>query len=116
MNMENSDTKVVYATLGRRLMASIIDSWVFLFFFIGIPLLIEPFIKESFTGLAVLMYAPIFVLEPLLVSYWGQTVGQYLMGIRVAREADLSRCPLALLPRLVFWQALMAGIYVHEDL
>ena len=96
MNVENSDTKVVYATLGRRLMASVIDSWVLLFFFIGIPLLIEPFTKESFTGLAVLMYAPVFVLEPLLVSYWGQTVGQYLMGIRVVREADLSRCLLLL--------------------
>ena len=43
------------------------------------------------------MYAPVFILEPLLVSYyWGQTVGQYLWGIKIIRETDLTRCPLVL--------------------
>ena len=42
------------------------------------------------------MYAPLFILEPFLVSYCGQTVGQYLWGIKVVREADLRKCPLLL--------------------
>jgi hypothetical protein len=42
------------------------------------------------------MYVPLFFLEPLLIAYWGHTVGQYVYGIKVVREADLRKCPLFL--------------------
>jgi uncharacterized RDD family membrane protein YckC len=87
---------MVYATFGRRLKASIIDSVVLLVILLAVPLTSSLFVNDSFRGLAVLMYGPLFILEPLLVSFWGQTIGQYVLGMKVVREHTLSKCPLHL--------------------
>lgn len=94
--MQNKQKEIVYATLGRRVKASILDSVIVLALIVTIPVIMGQITKGLPDGWGVLMYAPIFFLEPLLISYWGQTVGQYLWGIKVVREADLTKCPLSL--------------------
>jgi uncharacterized RDD family membrane protein YckC len=92
----NPGVAVLHATIGRRLKASVIDGVVLLALIVVIPLVAHALAGDSIAGLWLLMYAPVFVLEPLLVSFWGQTIGQYLLGVRVVRENAFLRCPLPL--------------------
>jgi uncharacterized RDD family membrane protein YckC len=90
----NGSVAILHATIGRRLKASIIDGVVLLALIVVIPLVGHALAGDSIAGLWLLMYAPVFLLEPLLVSFWGQTIGQYLLGVKVVREHVFLRCPL----------------------
>jgi hypothetical protein len=68
-----------------------LDSVILLTLIIAIPVVAGQVIQGALGRWGVVMYAPVFFLEPLLVSYWGQTIGQYLFGITVVREADQSK-------------------------
>ncbi len=94
---QESKDEIIYATIGRRIKASIFDSVILLFLFVIIPVIVGQFVQSPLGALrALVMFAPIFIFEPLLVSYWGQTVGQYFLGIKVVREVGMSKCPLLL--------------------
>lgn len=88
------ETRFIYATFGRRIKASVLDSVILLSLIVVIPVLAGQVIQGSLGRWGVVMYAPVFFLEPLHISYWGQTIGQYLFGITVVREADQSKCRL----------------------
>ncbi len=87
-------SQVLYATLPRRIKASIIDGIVLLALFILCPVLISSLIGKD-TGLnAIAMFTPALVLEPILISYCGFTLGQYIFGIKVVRCNTGGQCPL----------------------
>jgi len=94
--VQRRETETIYATLGRRVKASILDSVIVLALIVTIPVIMEQINEGLPEGWGVLMFAPLFFLEPLLISCWGQTVGQYVWGIKVVREADFRKCPLFL--------------------
>lgn len=86
--------QVLYATLPRRIKASIIDGVVLLALFIIFPLLVGTLIGRD-TGLsAIAMFTPPLLLEPLLISFLGFTLGQYMFGIQVVRLDTGGKCPL----------------------
>ena len=90
-----NDSRILYATLPRRIKASIVDSVVLLTLMIISPVVIGLWIPRG-TGLSgAAMFAPPLFLEPLLISYLGFTLGQYLFGIRVVRIDGGGHCPLA---------------------
>jgi len=87
-------SQVLYATLPRRIKASIIDGIVLLTLFILSPMVIH-FLLGNDTGLsAVVMFAPPLFLEPFLITYLGFTLGQYIFGIQVIRADTGGKCPL----------------------
>src|SRR6266545_5365440 len=87
--------KVLYATLPRRIKASIIDGVVLLALFILSPLIIGTLTGND-TGLsAIAMFTPPLLMEPILISFVGFTLGQYLFGIQVVRLDTGGKCPLA---------------------
>ena len=93
-SMKTPQHELMYATLALRIKASIIDSTILLGLLICIPLTLGLILKETNSSLGILMYSPLLFLEPLLVSFFGSTVGQYFFGIKVVRQDDLSKCPL----------------------
>lgn len=92
--MDSINTSLVYATVGRRLKASIVDGIVSLALIVAIPVAVQNLTNTPISGMGFLMYAPVFILEPFLISFWGRTIGHYVFGLRVIRENDLSKCPL----------------------
>lgn len=86
--------QVLYATLPRRIKASIIDGVVLLALFILFPLIVGTLVGKD-TGLsAIAMFTPPLLLEPFLISFLGFTLGQYIFGIRVVRVDTGGKCPL----------------------
>jgi uncharacterized RDD family membrane protein YckC len=86
--------QVLYATLPRRIKASIIDGVVLLVLVILSPLIIGTLIGRD-TGLnAIAMFTPPLLLEPFLISLLGFTLGQYIFGIQVIRLDTGGKCPL----------------------
>lgn len=85
---------VLYATLARRIKASIIDGIV-----LGALFILSPLVINSLTGKvsglnAIAMYIPLFLTEPFLISYLGFTFGQYIFGIQVVRLDTGGKCPI----------------------
>ncbi len=87
-------TKVLFATLPRRIKAAIIDGVVLLTLMILSPLTISMLIGRDTGANAIAMYFPPFLLEPLLISFLGFTLGQYIFGIQVIRMDTGGKCPL----------------------
>ena len=86
--------QVLYATLPRRVKASIIDGVVLMALFILCPLAIGS-LTGSESGLnAIAMFTPLFLLEPILITYLGFTLGQFIFGIQVVRVDTGGKCPL----------------------
>ena len=86
--------QVLYATLPRRIKASIIDGFVLMVFMIICPLAVESLIGGESRLNAIAMFAPLFLLEPILISCLGCTLGQYIFGIQVIRADTDGKCPL----------------------
>ena len=86
--------KDIYATLPRRVKASIIDGIVLFALFILIPMAVGTFDNNETPIKAILMFAPLFLLEPFLITYWGCTLGQYIFGMQVVRIDTRLKCPL----------------------
>lgn len=87
-------TKVLFATLPRRIKAAIIDGVVLLTLMILSPLMISMLIGRDTGANAIAMYFPPLLLEPLLISFLGFTLGQYIFGIQVIRMDTGGKCPL----------------------
>jgi len=88
-------TSVAYAGLPRRIRALMIDGLVLaltLFLSIGLVVLmgLQPHPIAPFIGLG-----PAFMLEPLLVSYTGGSVGHHLTGLRIRPVTANTRVNLA---------------------
>lgn len=84
-------TQVLYATLPRRIKASIVDGVVLLALFILSPVIISTLAGKD-TGLnAIAMFTPPLLLEPLLISLLGF---KYIFGIQVIRLDSGEKCPL----------------------
>jgi uncharacterized RDD family membrane protein YckC len=88
-------TQVLYSTLPRRIKASIIDGVVLLMLMVLSPLAISTLIGRDTGANAFLMYMPPLLLEPLLISFIGFTLGQYIFGIQVIRAGSGGKCPIA---------------------
>ena len=84
----------IYASLATRVKASIIDGFVLLTLFIMVPVTIGTFISSESPFKGVAMFAPILLLEPLLVTYVGATIGQSIFGLKVIRVNTRSNCNL----------------------
>lgn len=85
-------TQVLYATLPRRVKASIIDGVILITLFIVPPLLISTLLGND-TGLnATAMFVPPLLLEPFLITYFGSTIGQYIFGIQVINADTGKKC------------------------
>lgn len=84
----------LFATLPRRLKASIVDGILLLTLFVVNPLIVGT-VSDHYTGWGPLvMFVPLLVLEPFLITFFGFTPGQYIFGIEVVRIAGPSKCPL----------------------
>lgn len=83
-----------FASLATRIKASIIDGAIVLTLFILIPVTIGAFFPNEFPLVGVAMFAPALLLEPLLVTYSGATIGQSIFGLRVVRVDTRSNCNL----------------------
>lgn len=88
-------TQVLYATLPRRIKASIIDGVVLLTLMILSPLAMSDLLGKDTGANAIVMYMPPLLLEPFLISLLGFTLGQYIFGIQVIRVDTGGKCPLA---------------------
>ena len=76
---------IIYPRLIKRVRAVLIDS-VLLPVAILVTLLLGNALGVSHpVGKAMLILAPIFILEPGLVAFTGGTVGHHLMKIRITR-------------------------------
>jgi uncharacterized RDD family membrane protein YckC len=87
-------TEVLFASLPRRIKAAIIDGVVLLTLMILSPLTISMLIGKDTGANAIVMYFPPLFLEPLLISFLGFTLGQYIFGIQVIRMDTGGKCPL----------------------
>lgn len=97
-----STNQDVYASLATRIKASIFDSTILLFLFISLPVVIGSFTTNESPIKAAAMFAPLLLLEPLLVTYFGATIGQLIFGAKVIRVNSRSKCPIYLsLPRYI---------------
>ncbi len=87
-------TQVLYATLPRRIKASIIDGMVLLTLMILSPLAISMLLGRDTSANAIAMLIPPLLLEPFLISFFGFTLGQYIFGIQVIRVDTGGKCPV----------------------
>lgn len=85
---------MLYATLPRRIKASIVDGIVLLTLIILSPLIVGSITGKDSGLNALAMFAPPLLLEPILISYLGFTLGQYVFGIKVVRLDTGGKCPL----------------------
>ena len=88
-----SENQVFYATLPRRVKASIIDGIVVLALVILCPMVIASIMGRETVLSPAAMVAPL-LLEPFLISFLGFTLGQYLFGMQVIRLDTGEKCPL----------------------
>ena len=84
----------IYASLATRIKASIIDGIILITLFLSIPMIIGAFSNSDSSIKAIAMFAPLILLEPILVTFLGSTIGQYLFGIKVIRVDSRSNCSL----------------------
>lgn len=84
----------IYATLGRRIKASIIDSTIYLFLFIFIALTIGQIVSDGGPIRILLMSIPLLFLEPFLVTFLGASIGQYILGMEVMTIGTRGKCSL----------------------
>ena len=86
--------KELYASLPRRIKAGLIDGLIVLSLFIVLPIAISSIFSNESAIVPLLMYSPILILEPFLISFYGATIGQYIFGIEVVKNSTYSKCPL----------------------
>lgn len=85
---------IIYASLPRRIKASIVDGIILLSLFTLIPIVFSSVSNSETPVKAILMYAPLFLFEPFLITYLGYTIGHYFFGIRIVRIDNHLKCPL----------------------
>jgi uncharacterized RDD family membrane protein YckC len=82
-----------YAGLLIRVKASLIDLLILVIWIIAVPSLV----KDNNSTLRIfLIFFPVILYEPLMITFFGFTIGQKLFGIKILNEKDLSKCPLHL--------------------
>ncbi len=74
---------LMYPRLIRRIQACLIDSIVFAIIFFGSFLLVSSLKVESLWLKIIIIFLPIFILEPALVSVTGGTIGHHLIKLKV---------------------------------
>lgn len=96
-----------YATLPERIKAGTIDALLLLALFLSTPLLLA---DAPVMVRVAAMYAPLLLLEPLLLSMFGRTIGQALMDLRV--QARRGR-PTPNFPSLLlrYWLKMTLGLF-----
>jgi uncharacterized RDD family membrane protein YckC len=86
--------QVLYATLPRRIKASIIDGVVLLTLIIMFPLIVGMLTGRDSWLNTIAMFTPPLLLEPFLITFLGFTLGQYIFGIQVVKLDTGDKCPL----------------------
>src|SRR6266581_5163697 len=102
---------VLYATLPRRIKASIIDGVVLLALIILSPLIIGTLTGRDTVFNTIAMFAPL-LLEPFLISFLGFTLGQYIFGIQVVRLDTGGKCPLVASFARYFTKTLLGSLSI----
>ena len=103
-----TDRQYLFATLPRRLKASIVDGILLLVLFIVNPLIVG-MVSDNTLWSRIVMFAPLLLLEPFLVTYLGFTPGQYLFGIQVVRTEGHPTCPLGVSFARTYTKYLLGG-------
>lgn len=91
-----NDPTRIYATFPRRIKATIIDSVVVILFFAFLPVAVAQVTGTDSSLNGIMMFTALLLLEPILITYFGCTLGQHLLSIKVVMVSDGSRCPLLL--------------------
>lgn len=81
-------TQFAYPRLIKRVRALLIDSILVPVVFINSLILGDAWGVTQAYGKLLLIFLPIFILEPGMVAFTGGTVGHHLIGIRVMRAGD----------------------------
>lgn len=72
-----------YATFAIRIRAALIDGLIVLLIFVALPCVFSDVFDGPNNARVFILWSPILLLEPLLVAYWGRTIGQFIHGIEV---------------------------------
>lgn len=100
----------IFASLATRIKAGVIDGFILLSLFIFIPVTIEAIISDDVPFKGIAMFAPIFLLEPLLVAFLGATIGQSIFGLKVVRIDTRCNCNLFISYIRYFAKTILGGI------
>jgi uncharacterized RDD family membrane protein YckC len=85
--------KDIFASLSTRIKASILDCIILMALFISIPMVIGNLLDTDSPIKVFAMFAPVLLLEPILVAFSGATIGQHFFGMEVIRVNTRSKCP-----------------------
>lgn len=88
MNTNNQ----IFATLPMRIKAFTIDIFVLALLFILISYL-ATIITDNILISKIIIIFPLFLIEPIMLTICGCSVGKYLIGIKVIRKNDYSTVP-----------------------
>ncbi|MCP3940319.1 MAG: RDD family protein [Desulfobacteraceae bacterium] len=100
----------IYATLARRIKAGIIDGILYLALIIFLMFVVSQVLKDGGPIRALLIYSPLFFLEPLLVTYLGASIGQHLLGMEVMSINTRKKCPLGISLIRYFTKVLLGSL------
>ncbi|SRR6266568_6485564 len=105
-------SQVRYATLPRRIKASILDGVVLLALIILFPLIIGTLSGRDTWLNTIVMFTPPLLLEPFLITFLGFTLGQYIFGIQVVRLDNGGKCPLVASFARYFTKTLLGSLSI----
>lgn len=81
--MTNKDVEILYPNIGRRIKAVLVDSVLFIIVLVSlIPFLAEIETDQVWLKIAIL-FSPFLILDPLLVSLTGGSIGHHVFKIRI---------------------------------
>jgi len=104
------ETAPIYPGLPRRIKASAIDVLVIVLLTISLPVLTNRMYGEYSSLNMVALFGPLLLLEPLLVSFFGATVGQMCFGMRVVYVKTMGRCPFLVAYFRYVLKVLLGGV------
>lgn len=86
----------IYATLPMRIKAIAIDSLIVSLLLMALLQVLGLYFPKHSVLTAFAIFGMLLLFEPILISSFGCTIGQYLMGIRVILKKDETLCPFHL--------------------
>jgi uncharacterized RDD family membrane protein YckC len=84
-----------YATIGRRVIATVLDQTIIISLMFLIGFITKSFPKDLEAFKVILFFSPLLFYNPLMVSAFGNTVFQKIFRIKIVRE-NRENCPFYL--------------------
>ncbi len=72
----------IYATLAMRIKAFVLDALIIVVLLIALTIFVEVFIRFHFL-IGIIIFFSLFLLEPIMQSIFGYSMGKYFIGIEV---------------------------------